>query len=475
MTALDARARKSAGLACFTVAATVVLAACGSGGGSSSSTTNAGSGSSASSGGSASSTPSSSQSAGSTSGGAGGAPVTITIQSFSGGDADALTQQAALFKKQNPNVTIKIAAEGAQQLTTELPHLLSGSNPPDIVRLPEFGNLVKDKLLLNLDSYATKFGWDKWPQSQFSELRINDQGVTGEGSIYGAGPGYVIQGVLFNRKLASQIGMTQPPKTIAAFEKLLAAAKAKGFIPIEENGVDDGTDYPLQDLQMAYANGIQNAADWVYGKKGATFDTKPTLQAATKLQAWAKAGYFNTDVNSTTGDTVAGKFVNDGKAVFMVNGAWQMPTADKKDPKGFGFFVFPGQSATDAARAPSAPWQFGIAAKSKHPDVAAAFMNFLYTNTQARQLSSDVAGYAPAGPADAPAVKVKAGTGAADVAAAFRTVAKGNGLAPFYGNATGQIRAGTIDPQLQLLVASKVTPEQFVKNVQAGYAKQLNH
>ena len=46
---------------------------------------------------------------------------------------------------------------------TATPRLLSGDNPPDLIRLPSMVSLVKDGLLKNLDDYATAFGWDKWP------------------------------------------------------------------------------------------------------------------------------------------------------------------------------------------------------------------------------------------------------------------------------------------------------------------------
>ena len=32
--------------------------------------------------------------------------------------------------------------------------------------------LVKDGLLKNLDSYATAYGWDKWPAAQLAQNRV---------------------------------------------------------------------------------------------------------------------------------------------------------------------------------------------------------------------------------------------------------------------------------------------------------------
>ena len=67
------------------------------------------------------------------------------------------------FTKQYPNVTWKISQDQFTNLMNATPRLLSGDNPPDLIRLPSMVSLVKDGLLKNLDGYVTAFGWDKLP------------------------------------------------------------------------------------------------------------------------------------------------------------------------------------------------------------------------------------------------------------------------------------------------------------------------
>ena len=74
-------------------------------------------------------------------------------------------------------------------------------------------SLVKDGLLKNLDEYVTAFGWDKWPAAQLAQNRVGTDGTRGAGSLYAAGLNYSLTGVFYNKKLATQIGMTAPPKT----------------------------------------------------------------------------------------------------------------------------------------------------------------------------------------------------------------------------------------------------------------------
>jgi raffinose/stachyose/melibiose transport system substrate-binding protein len=140
------------------------------------------------------------------------------------------------FTKQFPNVTWDIKSDQFANLITTTPQLLSSDNPPDLLRLPTMVSFAKDGLLMNLDSYATAFGWDKWPVPQLNQNRVAADGTRGSGSLYAMGLNYSLTGIFYNKKLAAQIGMTEPPKTVAEFEDLLAKAKAAGLQPIM-NGV----------------------------------------------------------------------------------------------------------------------------------------------------------------------------------------------------------------------------------------------
>src|SRR4051794_24871369 len=136
------------------------------------------------------------------------------------------------FTKQYPNVTWDIKQDQFSNLMTATPRLLSGDNPPDLIRLPSMVTLVKDGLLKNLDPYVTAFGWDKFPPAQLAQNRVAADGTRGSGSLYAGGLNYSLTGVFYDKKLATQIGMTQPPKTVAEFEDLLAKAKAANLLPI---------------------------------------------------------------------------------------------------------------------------------------------------------------------------------------------------------------------------------------------------
>ena len=86
---------------------------------------------------------------------------------FETGFPDAI-DLAHLFTKQYPNVKWNIREDAFAIITQDAPLVLSGPNPPDLMRMPQITGLVKDHLLKNLDGYFNTFGWDKFPASDLA-------------------------------------------------------------------------------------------------------------------------------------------------------------------------------------------------------------------------------------------------------------------------------------------------------------------
>jgi raffinose/stachyose/melibiose transport system substrate-binding protein len=371
------------------------------------------------------------------------------------------------------SVTVKITSDDYNTLVTNTPRILAGTDAPDLVRIASFGNLVTDRLITNLDPYAAAYGWNKWPQSQFASTRVTADGKQrGTGALYGVGPGFGLTGIYYNAALARQIGMTKPPATLAAFEQLLARAKSAGQLPLLINGEDGGTVYPLQNLQMDYAGSASAVQDWNYDMPGANIDSAATVKAATTLQQWSSDGYFAADVNSVDQTQAPADFAA-GQGVFFPSGNWQAPGLDKAGAGKFGFFLFPPVTQGRPVTAMTAADTLAIPAKSPHPALAAAFLNFIQTNAQARQDTVSLGGVVPAGPTSAPVPKAPKGSVVAATVAAFQQLLKSNGLVDFMANATASIEVNTLLPQTQLLLASRTSPAAFAAKIQADYESDL--
>ncbi len=379
------------------------------------------------------------------------------------------------FTKQFPNVTWDIKQDQFTNLINETPRLLSGDNPPDLIRLPTMVSFAKEGLLKNLDDYARAFGWDKWPVPQLDQNRVAADGTRGSGSLYAMGLNYSLTGVFYNKTLAAQIGMTEPPKTLAEFDALLAKAKAAGLQPIMEWGSAKsgmGLAFPLQAL-MASLGPTGPINDWIFQKKDATIDTPDNLKAAQHLEEWIKNGYFPPDINAIEYTDSNARFTK-GEGVFTFNGDWENANYDKNMAGNVGFFLMPPAEAGGSPAAMSAPLTYGIAAKAKNADCAAFFFNWVATNPTARQIDVTVGGSNPGGPADATMPSVAAGSVTNETLAAGPVIGKAGTSMDFIANATSAIFAQGWTPELQKMVGGKQDAAGLLKAVQAEYLRELN-
>jgi raffinose/stachyose/melibiose transport system substrate-binding protein len=379
------------------------------------------------------------------------------------------------FTKQYPNVTWDIKQDQFANLITTTPLLLSGDNAPDLLRLPTMVTFAKDGLLMNLDDYAAKLGWDQWPVPQLNQNRVGADGTRGSGSLYAMGLNYSLTGVFYNKDLAAQIGMTEPPKTLAEFDTLLAAAKVAGLQPImiwgsAKSGM--GLAFPLQQLMAAYGP-VAPINDWIFNKPDATIDTPSNLLAAEHLEKWIKAGYFPTDINAIEYTDAAARF-GAGEGVFTFNGDWQNAGYDTAMPGKVGFFLMPTLEAGGAPAAMSAPLTYGIAAKAKNADCAAFFFTWVATNDAARTINVNIGGSNPGGPLGATMPAAAVGSVTNETLAAGPVVGAAGNSMDFIANATSAIFAQGWTPELQKMVGGQQDAAGLLKAVQAEYLRELS-
>lgn len=395
--------------------------------------------------------------------------VTLTIADETGFPVtDKLTAE---FTKQHPNVTFEITRDTFQNLTANAPKLLASNEPPDLIRLPTIGDTVKDGLIANLDPYFDAYGWDAWPASQLAPLRMSEDGVRGSGSLYQLGLGYSITGIFMNTALAEQLGIEEPPQTLAELEEDLALAKEAGIVPIVAGDKDGVVNFVVQAAMNQYAD-KDEFLSWMFNEPGATYATEGNIEGAELVEKWAKAGYFEEDINAVDYFTFVTRF-SEGGGLFTFNGNWEAANYQKALGSDVSFSLVPPAEEGGDHVAMGAANSFSVAAKSDNLDEIVYFLDWIHTDPAARQIIVDVTGASPGGDPALEQPTVESGSLIEQALAMAAQIGEEDGQVDFMANTTAGIYSGSIIPESQLLVTGKITGEEFVQRVQAFYESEI--
>lgn len=372
----------------------------------------------------------------------------------------------AAFEAKYPNVTITGRYDPDDVQATNAPRVLASDDPPDIARINALADIVGNGQLTPLTPWSEAYGWDI-PAGQLAMYTVDDDGVRGSGTQYTIASGFVLTGLYYNTDVATQAGMTAPPTTLEELETALDGAKDAGVVPLMVGNQTGGGAFPVQ-MQLNNQLGGQAINDWVFNAPDATIDTPEAETGVQTVADWIAAGYTNADANGTDATTALGRFAQ-GEALFYGSGNWDAKTLQEQMGDTVAFVLPPVAEAGDSPLAMSNPVSnFGIPAKADEKDAAAAFLDFLLS-PEARQVLVDN-GFAPSGTGDAPSTEP--GSLNESVQAAFADLVEADGQVQFVQDATSGINT-VWNQQTQLLFDARVTPADYLANVQAAYEEQL--
>ena len=174
-------------------------------------------------------------------------------------------------------------------------------------------------------------------------------------------------------------------------------------------------------------------------------------------------GYFTPGFGGNGYQNAVNNFAK-GQGLFMITGNWIVGDlgADNTD---VGFFLMP---PADAGAPPvstgGAGFPLSIAAGSKNPDAAAAYIDWM-TSDHASELLLPT-GQIPLHTGAAPSVAT--GTLLADVVNAAQAVTDANGVVPYEDWATPTFY-DTLTAAIQELMANRITPKEFTAKVEQDY------
>jgi raffinose/stachyose/melibiose transport system substrate-binding protein len=403
-------------------------------------------------------------------------PVTLVEwdTETSAGPSAAMDTLNQAFSAKYPNVTIKRTAKNFDDYVTTIKLAASGSDAPDVFHGNEGyqvdAALVKAGLILPLDDYSKAYGWDTrfGSPETLDVLRWSSDGATWtKGPLWGIPQKAEVLGVFYNKDALQKLGLSVPT-TFDEFEQSLATANAKGTPGIVVGGLDG---WPLGHVFMilqALFEDPQQIANWTFGVAGSTFDTPGTQKAASVLQDWATKGYFAKGYAGIGQDNAAARFAK-GEGLYFLTGPWENGTFEPMGSN-VGFFTMPGPDAATASPTTGSPsLPFHISSKSKHADVAAAYLDFITSPDAADVVAKN--GDLPAAPLADPSA-VDAGSSLAAIIDGLNAKSTAGLLTPYLDWATPTM-GDTLFGNLQKLMAGKLTPAQFTADVQSDWSK--NH
>lgn len=395
---------------------------------------------------------------------------------FSGGTDNAwMTSVVKAFEEKYPNITIERTKLPWGDVMAALPLKLKSANPPDIVPAnngwQSLGTLTRGGLVLNLDNYAKAYGWKKSiSPSILSEHQFTPDGKEmGTGSVFGVpvARASLIE-VYYNRALLKRIG-GKVPDSYAAFEADLAKAKAAGITPVSlGNANQNGITQPLFSLMNALGE-QSRISDFVYSRGTVDIARTGLPKAVAALKRWSDRGYLTKDYAGTTSEDAAQSFV-DGQGLFHFDYSGSLPLTAGRS-KGFGSFVLPHADGGKPVVTASSATNFSIASKSRHPDAAAAFLDFA-----AGERAAELAVHHGTMPLLHPDVKAPAGDPlfSDDVAIARQISTDGTSVP--YLDWTTPTMLNTLNTTMQNLLAGKSTPDAVVtaaRDDAAAFVKTL--
>jgi raffinose/stachyose/melibiose transport system substrate-binding protein len=372
----------------------------------------------------------------------------------------------AAFSELHPNVTITTRFDPDDVQAQNAPRVLASDDPPDIARVVALGDIVGNGQLTNLDQWAEAYGWNDLPEGQLAMYRVDDEGVRGSGSQYTMASGFVTTGLYYNTELAAQVGMDEPPRTLAELETALAAAKSAGVVPLIAGNQTGNGVFTVQFLLNNYL-GAQAMNDWVFDVPDATIDTPEAAEAVQTVADWVAAGYFNDDANGTDAPGALGRFAQ-GEALFFASGNWDAAALAEQMGDSVAFISPPALEEGQLLAMSDPVSNFGIPAKSDQKNAAAAFLNFLVSG-EARAIMVEH-GFAPSGEGDAPATEP--GSLNESVQTAFAELVAADGQVQFVQNATSGATENW-NSQTQLLLGQQISPEDYLAAIQSAYEEEL--
>lgn len=395
----------------------------------------------------------------------------IWDQWYRGAENEVIEQLNNSFQEQHEGVTIQRTTRPLDDLKVTLMLSVESGEGPDVANVnqgaPDMGEMVRSDLLVPIDEYAEQYGWlDEFSEGLLTRNRWSDEGQFGEGELYGVAPQAEIVGVFYNRALFEEAGI-DVPETFEEFEANLEALHEAGITPIVYGGLDGWPGIHLYGaIQHLYVD--RAALDEVVYGQGGSWDTAENREAAEVLVDWVEQGYILNGFEGIGYDDTVALFAQ-GQGAMMITGSWIAGEVD--DNEDIGFFAMPPHEAS----ADEVPLLVGgtgiplsITVNAEDQDLAAEYIDHMVSE-EAAQLWAE-AGFIPV--MDVPEGAIDTDSLQGEVLAVWERVNEADAIGHYLDWATPTMY-DTITAAIQELMVQRVTPEEFLDQLETDYQAYL--
>ncbi|MPZ54137.1 MAG: extracellular solute-binding protein [Acidimicrobiia bacterium] len=374
---------------------------------------------------------------------------------------DMVDQLVTAFTEENPQVTINHEFTTFADYVRQISLAMTSDTAPDIAQYNPgaFKDLIAEGEVLDLDPYSDAYGWtDSFPTVSLEQLMSDENAqVYGEGNLYAVPGGLSLTGLFYNKSVAEDLGISEMPQTIEDLETVLRTALDGGVTPIMVGALDSAGIHMWGALVNVYmAPGEYR--EWVNGVPEGNINTPEALSATEKFSEWAAAGYYNESANGIGQADATAQFAA-GESLFLINGNWAAAQINQEMGDEAGFIAFPRVDVGNPVMGNGFSVSYSISSRSENTNAAAAFLEFLATDTAAPIVAEN--GFLPPNPDAAPDQTGVLG----ELTSEFQRVAEDEGINSFPDFAAPEILDELVSG-IQSMIANREQPEAFLENIQ---------
>ncbi|MBW4083913.1 ABC transporter substrate-binding protein [Paenibacillus sp. S150] len=294
--------------------------------------------------------------------------VTIKMFQFKVEIAEQLNALAEEYEKET-GVKVEVETHGGgEDYGALLKAEIASGSEPEI-----FNNGGYTALVPYMDR-AADLSNEPWVESLIPTSKAP---ATVDGKLYGMPMNVEGYGLIYNKDLFSEAGITEEPKTLSQLKDAAAKLKAAGITPFEATNEWWSMGIHLVNVGLAHQPDPKKFIDDV--KAGTQ-----TIKGNAVFEQWldlVDVIFGNAQDNKMTADyaTQVAEFAS-GKAAMMLQGNWTQGDIDKIDPAlNLGLLPLP-ISEKEGTILVGVPNNYIVNSKSAHPEEAKAFLNWLVSS-----------------------------------------------------------------------------------------------